>query len=106
MKHLVPTCPPHVRFASGEQIAGEINIRPESAYHFGTTIPHWLKISPDGTGILIMPSDRKLTDTDMLVNEFGGEVMVTEVLERRKARGDWSLNPYDKHPDYVKIKFL
>lgn len=105
MNHLVPICPSHVRFANGTPLAGEINIRPESAYHFGTTIPHWLMEKGD-IGTLIVPSRLEVTDCDILRNEYGREVMVTEVLERRKARGDWSKNPYDKNPDVVKVRFL
>jgi hypothetical protein len=82
-----------------------MNMRPVSAYRFGLTIPHWITRTRD-TGTLIVPSDMVLTDCDVLVNEYNTEVMVTEILERRKARGDWRENPYDTAPDYVKVRFL
>ncbi len=47
-----------------------------------------------------------LTDGDMISTEQEKEYMVMEVIERRKARGDWSKNPFDSAPDWAKVKYL
>ena len=105
MQHMIRLAPPHVRMATGEQIQGEALLRPMEAYHFGTELPHFLSYRA-GIATLIVPITYSIRIDDLIANEYGGEILVTEVLERRKARGDWSRNPYDEKPDFVKIRYI
>lgn len=105
MLHTIKLNPPHVRMATGEAIAGEALLRPAEAYHFGTELPHFLK-KQKGIAHLIVPDTYSLRVDDRIENEYTNEILVTEVVERRKARGDWSQNPFDEAPDFVVIRYL
>jgi len=74
-------------------------------YLFGLDIPHELS-HRENVMEMIFPSDRSLQTGDELVNEYDKSVIVTEILERRKARGDWGKNPYDTAPDFVRVQFF
>jgi hypothetical protein len=74
-------------------------------YHQGTVLPHYLKRKGE-LAELIVPHDLAVGSGDTLEDEWGGEVMVIEILERRRARGDWSDNPFDREPDWVRVKIL
>lgn len=75
-------------------------------YHYGTQLPHTLMRWLNGEADLIVGANYPVEQGDVLVNEFGHEVIVMEIVERRKARGDWSLNPYDQAPDWMRVKVL
>lgn len=105
MLHTIKMNPAHVRMATGAMIEGEALLRPAEAYLFGTQLPHFLK-KRDGVAHLIVPVTYSLRVDDRIENEYTNEIMVTEVVERRKARGDWSRNPFDDAPDFVKIRYL
>jgi len=105
MDIITKICPPHVRLASGEMLKEVPNAQDKVSLHFGTEIPHFLIIR-QGVASLILPSDMSLGADDLLVTEHGGSMMILEVMERRKARGDWSKNPFDPAPDWATISFL
>jgi hypothetical protein len=105
MNHLMPIAPTHVRLATGAPLTDVPLAGDNLDYLFGIGLPHYLRRRQDQAE-LIFPSDLVLETGDTLTNEYGGEVVVTEILERRKARGDWSKNPFDQHPDWVKVKIL
>lgn len=72
---------------------------------FGLEMPHFIQIK-QGIAALILPSDMSMCLDDILITEQGGPLMVTEITERRKARGDWSKNPFDVYPDWAMIRYL
>lgn len=71
----------------------------------GLEIPHFLTFA-SGEVTAIVPTDLELGAGQQLQTEYGMSFMVTEILERRKARGDWRNNPYDTAPDWVKMSIL
>lgn len=108
MEHLVKENPNHCRLSTGELLTGVPTVDERLSYHFGLEIPHQLERKLDGRCRMrmIFPSDRSMSTGDMIVNEWGKERVVTEILERRKARGDWSKNPFDEAPDFVEVTYL
>jgi hypothetical protein len=105
MHHLVKMSPNHCRLATGEQLLEVPTVEQRTPLHFGTEIPHFL-IRKGEAATMIVPSSTSLATGDVLVNEYGGEVMVTEIVERRKARGNWSQNPFDSSPDFVRVTVI
>ena len=106
MEHLVKHRPQHCRLATGEELIGEVpTVDQRLNYLFGLDLPHELA-HKDDILTMIFPADRVLQSGDQLVNEFNKSVIVTEILERRKARGDWSKNPFDTSPDFAQVRFF
>lgn len=102
MAQLIKISPTHARTLTGERLDV---YNPTSNLQFGLEMPHFVNIRR-GEASVILPSNMSLKDGDMLSTEQEKEYMVMEVLERRKARGDWSRNPFDTAPDWARIKFL
>ena len=102
MPQLIKISPTHVRTLTGEPLEVSNRI---THLQFGLELPHFLNIDR-GEATMILPSDMPLTDGEMISTEQQKEYMVMEVLDRRKARGDWSKNPFDTAPDWARIKFL
>jgi len=94
-----------VRLRSGLPLEGEAIMRGSDEYLFGLTLPHYL-FRRNRTAQLIVPADYLLETGDVLEDEYGGEKIITEVFERRKARGDWRGNPFDSAPDWVEVEIL
>lgn len=99
---LTKSIPTHVRTLTGLPL--DI-FNPNSNLQFGLEMPHFLNIKR-GEATLILPSALALIEGDMISTEREKEFMVMEVQERRKARGNWSKNPFDVAPDWARIKFL
>lgn len=106
MQYLVKENPIHVRHLNGERIIGEIPAyRDNAKYHYGLEIPHQLNAAP-GEMRIIFPADSSLELGDIVMNEWGKEMIVTEILERRPARGNWKCNPFDSSPDFIHIRIV
>jgi len=106
LEHIVKANPQHCRLATGQPLIGEMpTVDLKLDLHFGLEIPHFLKVNSN-SATLIFPSDRSLERGDLLINEWNKSRMVTEIVERRKARGDWGRNPFDEHPDFIHVNIL
>lgn len=105
MQHLVKTCPDSVRLATGQRLKYCPLASEKLDLHFGLELPHFLMASSQEV-TLIFPADLVLELGDVLETEYGHQKIVTKILERRKARGDWSANPFDTAPDFIKVLVL
>ena len=105
MEILVRINPQHRRMATGEPLKVIPDARDRTPLSFGLEIPHFLAIQ-NGTADLILPSDQSLASGDLLIDEYGRSVMVMDDIQRRKARGNWSGNPFDENPDWVRVRYF
>lgn len=101
----IKAIPVHVRMASGEALTMAPTADQKVQLSFGMEIPHILNMR-SGIATMILPSTCPIASEDMLHCELSVPVMVTEVVERRKARGDWSLNPFDQGPDWIMVRYV
>jgi hypothetical protein len=76
-------------------------------------LPHFLKMPKwNNTDYYtaIIESNRSIESGDeigwMQNDEFKKTGTVKSIIERRKAKGDWSKNTYDKAPDFINFDVL
>src|ERR1700748_2819709 len=100
MQYLMRAAPRHCWMATGEE-AIDLQMRAAEAYHHELEIPHILRVG-QGTRSLIVPADHPLDIGDTIYDEYDNTFLVSEILERRKARGDWR----GRNPDFVKVFVL
>ena|ERR1051326_3964303 len=106
MEHLIKINPTHCRHADGSALLGEVPaVNDRLTYRYGLEIPHMLNYH---SGVLnaIICSGTLIRPGDIVRDEFQWRATVTEVEERRKARGDWSNNPFDEEPDFVRLRLI
>lgn len=101
----MPMNPPNIRLATMAPLQTVPLISDALEYHHGTALPFFLKRRHDYAE-LIVPREFVIATGDTLLDEYDLEVVVTQIDERRPARGDWSDNPFDTAPDWLKVKIL
>lgn len=106
MEHLIKQNPTHVTLRDGTPLLHLPDVQEKLEYRQGLQIPYFLNFDK-GTCTAILPSDLVLEPGDVLHSEYPGwKATVTEIIDRRKARGTWEKNPYDVRPDWVRIRFI
>lgn len=68
-------------------------------------IPHflgWPDYTPKGTYDVIIPEKMELKEGDTIVG-IGNKRIITNIIERRPAKGDWSKQKVHTQPHYVKF---
>lgn len=106
MEQLVKLSPNHLTLKDGTPLIRLPDYVEKLEYRHGLEIPHFLNILNNGTFTAIIPSETVLQLGDIIHDEYNWSCMVSEVLERRKARGFWKNSPYDSRPDWVRIKYI
>lgn len=102
---LVKHWPHHIRFNEALThipLVGELDH--SEAIH-GLEFPHFIALPENGMAAIIMSDQADLSVGDEITTMYGGTMIVKEVVERRKAKGDWATNPFCTTPDFVRIKY-
>ncbi len=113
IKHL----PRHARYTDGTELTGGVpDYSLNSKYSYGLHLPHFLNYFSNDTVVEDLPegnncraiiaSTTELKTGDEITNECGLKAIVVKVTERRKAKGDWSKNPFDTNPDFVAFSYI
>lgn len=102
---LIKVQPSHLTLKDGSPLIHLPDYQEKLEYRHGLEIPHFLTLRGD-TCTAIVPTAMKIQEGDNLETEYHKTMLVTEVIERRKARGAWLNNPYDERPDWVKMRVI
>lgn len=103
---IIKQLPQHVRYADNSAITEIPEFNAQAAFSYGTEIPHRLNVLPNNKMSAILKHTDELKEGDEIQDEYGWKAVVSEILERRPARGDWSNNPFDIKPDFILFTYV
>lgn len=69
-------------------------------------IPHllqWPHYSEPNTYSAIIPEAMEMSSQDFFSKGYGVDLKISNILERRPAKGDWSKQDIHKSPHYVRF---
>lgn len=107
--------PSHVRTNEGEELKGAPYFSHNKQYSYGLVIPHRINSFLNKTAIkgfaggnnatAIIKNGSQFKKGTEFTSQWGFVGIVTKITERRKARGNWDQNPFDKNPDFVAFEY-
>lgn len=102
---LIKAQPSTVTLKDGSPLIHLPDYQEKLEYRYGLELPHFLTFSP-GEATAIVPTALVLEVGMTVQTEYEKAFLITEIVERRKARGVWKNNPYDERPDWVRMKII
>lgn len=104
--HIIKTLPCHFTI-NGKELRGgipEYGTYKQSDFEYSIELPHFIN-AYSGKATAIIKHESEFIQGDEIQNEYDFKATVTNVSERRKAKGNWSTNTYDQTPDFVSFEF-
>jgi len=94
--------PNHIRNVDGSALVeDQCYFNKNNTFDSSIEIPHFINVGNTNEMSAILLRGTMLNIGDEIKTEYGWKAIVKEIKERRPARGDWSLNSFDKKPDFI-----